>query len=85
MRRFGQRPCNGTEGDHQRAQTCNRCVKDHGWHDGEPADMQSCPIILDALAGEHSYPNPDGPPQWWHDMETGEWGCTEFEPCECAS
>ena len=84
MKRFGQRPCNGTEGDNQRYQTCDRCVKDHAWHGPDEGD-DSCPIILDALAGEHSYPNPDGPPQWWNDEETGEWGCTEFEPCECDS
>lgn len=60
------RPANGTDGDFFRAQTCDRCVKDHHWH-GEAEGGDSCPIIMDALSGEHSYPNPSGPPQWLHD------------------
>lgn len=81
---YGVRPSNGTAGDCQRSWTCARCTVDHGggWHDG--AEGESCPIIMDALCGEHSYPNPEGPPQWGHDYDTGEWVCTEFQgPCSC--
>lgn len=84
---YGNRPSNGTEGDYQRAQTCNRCTVDHdgGWHDEVTEGDDSCPIILSALVGEHSYPNPEGPPEWGHDLETGEWVCTAFKgPCACA-
>jgi hypothetical protein len=82
---YGFRPSNGTEGDIMRAKTCDTCVKDHAWHHGEPDPwVDSCPIVMDALCGEHSYPNPDGPPQWWHVYGTGEYGCTEYQgPCEC--
>lgn len=78
----GYRPSNGTEGLIFWAHTCDRCSRDHQWHSTETGD--SCPIIMDALAGEHAYPNEDGPPQWWRDGETGETGCSEFEgPCPC--
>ena len=78
------RPSNGTEGDYFNMQCCHRCVKDHDWHVEPYQAGDSCPIILDALAGEHSYPNEDGPPQWSHNYETGESRCSEFEgPCAC--
>lgn len=78
----GYRPSNGTEGLIFAEHTCDRCVRDHQWHTTETGE--SCPIILDGLAGEHAYPNPDGPPQWWRDAETGETGCSEFVgPCSC--
>lgn len=85
---FGRRPSNGTEGDFQRAQTCARCTVDHdgGWHDVVCEGDESCPIIFDALVGDHSYPNPEGPPEWGNDLETGEWVCTGFKgPCACKS
>jgi hypothetical protein len=83
---WGQRPSNGTEGDIQRGQTCDFCMADHEWHlhyDNErnqPAE--SCPIIMDAMVGEHSYPAEDGPPEWGQD-ERGHWYCKEFRPCPC--
>lgn len=85
---YGNRPSNGTEGDIMRAQLCDRCTVDHdgGWH--TPPDYEgpeSCPIIIDSIVGEHSYPNEQGPPQWGYDPDTGEWVCTEFTgPCPCA-
>lgn len=82
--RWGVRPSNGTEGDIQRADTCDRCVIDHayGWH-GDAEEGPSCPIILDALVGEHSYPNEEGPPQWGQ-KPTGEFVCSNFiGPCAC--
>lgn len=84
--RWGVRPSNGTEGDIQRADTCDRCVIDHayGWHDGRE-DGPSCPIIIDALVGEHSYPSEDGPPQWGQTPD-GEFVCANFiGPCACES
>lgn len=83
-RRYGFRPSNGTEGDIMRSYTCDRCVKDHDWHLDQDFRGDSCPIIMDALSGEHSYPNDDGPPQWWVDSDEHQYGCTEFEgPCLC--
>jgi hypothetical protein len=84
---YGIRPANGTDGMYQRAQTCDRCTVDHdgGWHDGRD-DGESCPIIYDALIGEHSYPNEEGPPEWGTDFDTGQWVCTKFVgPCPCDS
>ena len=85
-RRYGFRPSNGTEGDIMRSYTCARCVRDHddGWHSPPHFEgVASCPIIMDALSGEHSYPNPEGPPQWWRGGPEL-YGCTEFEgPCPC--
>lgn len=82
--RFNFRPSNGTEGEIFRRYTCDHCVHDHAWHNGEPEPwVDSCPIILDGLFGEHSYPNPDGPPQWFAGGPE-HYGCTEYEgPCEC--
>lgn len=79
------RPSNGTEGDYFNAQTCHRCIRDHAWHiPPDFAGNESCPIIMDALFGEHSYPNEKGPPQWSHDPDTGESWCSEFTgPCPC--
>lgn len=76
----GFRPSNGTMGDWFRSFTCGVCEHDHGWHDGEPADLMSCPILMHALI------QPDGPPQW-----EGKWvgqfeqaRCTNWKPCACA-
>lgn len=78
------RPNNGTDGDCFNAQCCDRCMKDHAWHADWPDAPDSCPIIMDALSGEHAYPNELGPPQWSHNYETGESRCSEFEgPCDC--
>lgn len=78
------RPANGTDGEFFREQTCYRCVKDHAWHVPPFEADESCPIIMDALCGEHSYPNEQGPPQWSHSYETGESRCSEFVgPCGC--
>jgi hypothetical protein len=72
------RPGNGTEGDYFRAQNCDRCVRDHAWHNDEVDGAESCTIMLDALIG-HS------PPQWSHDTATGESWCSEFQgPCACS-
>jgi len=82
----GYRPSNGTEGDIFRFNTCDRCIHDHSWHTPPFEADESCPIIMDALAGEHSYPNPLGPPQWegrWMPEGWQEARCTEFKPCEC--
>lgn len=80
----GYRPSNGTAGDFFRAQTCDRCVRDHDWHGDPDYGGESCPIIMDALIGEHAYPNEDGPPQWHHDYDTGRSWCDEFAgPCDC--
>lgn len=80
------RPGNGTEGDAFNAQCCERCVKDHDWHGPGESTTDSCPIIMDSLSGEHSYPNELGPPQWSHDYSTGESRCSEFDgPCACAA
>jgi hypothetical protein len=77
------RASNGTGHELFRYQTCDRCVKDHKWHLPD-ADGDSCPIIMDALIGEHAYPNELGPPQWHHDTDTGRSWCDEFEgPCDC--
>ena len=78
------RPSNGTEGDYFSAQTCHGCIKDHKWHKPNYSGGDSCPIIMDALSGEHSYPNEMGPPQWHHNYTTGRSWCDDFEgPCEC--
>lgn len=86
--RYGCRPSNGTEGDIQRSQTCAICTVDHdgGWHDDRD-DGDSCPILMSALFGEHSYGSGSyGPPEWGNDLDTGEWVCTAFKgPCACAS
>ena len=96
--RPGYRPANGTEGDLHRSTTCDYCTIDHdgGWHEPDNAG-ESCPIIMDAMFGDHSYPNPQGPPQWesrwvereWSDGSTGnviESRCTEWVgPCSCAT
>lgn len=82
---WNYRPSNGTEGDMMRQQLCDRCTADHagGWHDNPDDGVDSCEIILSAIAGPHSYPNP-GPPQWGHNYETGESRCTAFVgPCSC--
>jgi hypothetical protein len=83
---FGWRPANGTEGAYQRAQTCAQCTVDHdgGWHD-DSGDGDSCPIIMAAMFGEHSYgTDSPGPPEWGHDLDTGVWVCTAFAgPCSC--
>jgi hypothetical protein len=85
----GYRPANGTEGDIFSSQWCRRCTVDHdqGWHDPARQDGDSCPILMDALVGDHSYPSPEGPPQW---EERGAFGaghetrCTAFQgPCQC--
>jgi hypothetical protein len=85
----GYRPSNGTEGHIFSAQWCSNCTIDHdgGWHVPDADGGDSCPILMDALAGEHSYPNPEGPPQW---QDRGGYGrghetrCTEFQgPCSC--
>lgn len=82
--RWGVRPSNGTDGEYQREDTCYHCVKDHDWHGDADGTADSCPIILDSLAGEHSYPNPEGPPQWGRDEATGTYVCREYEgPCSC--
>jgi len=85
---WGQRPNNGTEGDIQRSYTCDRCQVDHPWHRfnaglREQPDA-SCRIIMDALVGEHAYPNEEGPPEWGRNSVTGEWVCAKFKgPCRC--
>lgn len=80
----GRRPANGTEGDSMRARCCDRCTRDHEWHTTQTGD--SCPIIMDALVGDHSYPNPDGPPEWSIDLDTFRWSCSAFVgPCPCQS
>ena len=86
----GFRPSNGTEGELFRRDTCWRCQIDHddGWHTDPWEGYQSCQIVLSALAGEFSYPNPEGPPEWWTDNTYpnvgASWGCTKFVgPCEC--
>lgn len=84
--RWGRRPSNGTEGDIMRYHLCDVCKADHDWHrhyDGEiDQPAESCPIIMDALCGDHSYPNPDGPPEWGQD-DGGRWFCKGFAPCPC--
>lgn len=86
---FGVRPSNGTMGDLMRAQCCDRCTVDHdgGWHTAPDFEgPESCPVFLDALVGEHSYPAEQGPPEWGYDLDTGEWVCTKFAgPCACAT
>lgn len=85
----GYRPANGTEGDIFSAQWCHNCAVDHagGWHEDPWDGDESCPILMDALAGEHSYPNEQGPPQWEHRGGYGrgsETRCTAFQgPCLC--
>ena len=78
---WGVRPSNGTMGDMMRAQTCDQCTVDHGWHVhlGGKADQpdESCPIMLEGLCGE-------SPKEWGHDYDTGRWVCGGFEgPCRC--
>jgi hypothetical protein len=78
------RPANGTEGEYMRAQTCGCCERDHAWHENPDDGGDSCPILMDGLFGEHSYPNPDGPPEWSYSPDTGEYFCSGFEgPCVC--
>lgn len=78
------RPSNGTEGEYFRAQTCYRCVKDHDWHGPDQDGGDSCPILMSAIAGEFSYPNELGPPEWSYDDERGRYECAGFEgPCAC--
>lgn len=82
--RDGYRPSNGTEGAYFREQTCDRCAVDHAWHIPPYEAPESCPILMDSLCGEHSYPSPDGPPQWHHDDSDGRSWCDGFVgPCEC--
>jgi hypothetical protein len=85
----GYRPSNGTEGDYFRWDTCNVCKHDHEWHVYDdvngPEPDDSCPIMMSSIAGEHSYPNPAGPPEWQENIRTGETRCTKFERCECGS
>lgn len=84
---WGRRPSNGTEGDIQRSWTCASCTidHDHGWHSPDADDtIGSCPILDDALFGEHSYPNPEGPPEWGQDRRSGRWVCSSYRgPCSC--
>jgi hypothetical protein len=73
-------------GDLMRAQLCDRCTVDHdgGWHQPDNDSGDSCPIIMDGMFGEHSYPNPHGPPEWGYDLDTGIWQCKGFTgPCAC--
>lgn len=78
------RPCNGTEGHYFMAQTCYRCTKDHQWHGEDAHGDDTCPILLSSMAGEFAYPNELGPPEWWHNSETGESGCAAYDgPCAC--
>lgn len=85
----GYRPSNGTEGDIFNSQWCHNCTVDHdgGWHDPDRQDGDSCPILMNALVGENSYPNEMGPPEWQHRGGYGrgsETRCTEFQgPCSC--
>lgn len=86
---WGLRPSNGTEGSMQESDTCGHCMADHDWHRyydqgerGEDQPDESCPIIMDALSGEHSYPNEDGPPEWGYGSD-GRWYCKEYKPCPC--